>query len=138
LAQQDTLLNINWFRNAFRTDIKTDLVNILSEVFNNYIIDYHDKQIQTMMECIRTRLMNMRHHKREEGRSAHWEITPYMAEKMENEKTHARYHRPMQAGVSIWQVASIDIVYSVDFYEHFRWDLSGLPCKHTISAEEGD
>jgi len=61
-----------------------------------------------------------------------------MAKKMENEKTHARYHRPMQAGVSIWQVASIDIVYSVDFYEHFRWDLSGLPCKHTISAEEGD
>jgi hypothetical protein len=58
-------------------------VNIFSKVSNNYIIDYPDKSIQTMMECIRTRLMNMRHHKREEGRSAHWEITPYMAKKME-------------------------------------------------------
>ena len=86
MAQQDTLLNINWSRNAFRTDSKTDLVNILSEVFNNYIIDYHDKQIQTMMECIRTRLMNMRHHTRVEGRSAHWEITPYMAEKRKMRK----------------------------------------------------
>jgi len=26
----------------------------------------------------------------------------------------------------------------VDFCERFRWDLSGLPFKHTISAEEGD
>lgn len=33
------------------------VVNNLSEVFNNYKINYRDKPIKTMMECVRPRLL---------------------------------------------------------------------------------
>jgi hypothetical protein len=129
----------HWSRHAFRTESKIDLVvNNVSEVFNNYIIDHRDKTIQTMMECIRARLMIRTHNKRDGAMDANWEITPIWAEKLELEKSSARYCISLQAGIALWQVTCNDRTYTVDLEkrtcECFKWDLTGLPFKHVVDA----
>ena len=48
----------HWARHAMDTTCKTDLiVNNISEVFNNYILEQRDKPIGTMIEQIRLKLM---------------------------------------------------------------------------------
>jgi hypothetical protein len=93
MAEQDSIK-----AHAFRTDL---VVNNVSEVFNNYIINYRDKPIQTMMECIRARLMTKTHNKRDGTMDANWEITPIWAEKLELEKNSARYYISLQAGIAL-------------------------------------
>ncbi|XP_073355382.1 uncharacterized protein [Aegilops tauschii subsp. strangulata] len=95
-----------WARHAFDTNCKTDLVvNNLSEVFNKYILDHRKKPIRTMCDGIKDKQMVRWHRNRESGKEARWEITPHYSEKLEIEKERAR-----------------------------KWDLSGVPCNHAISA----
>jgi hypothetical protein len=130
MAEQDSIK-----AHAFRADL---VVNNVSEVFNNYIINYRDKPIQTMMECIRARLMTRTHNKRDGTMDANWEITPIWAEKLELEKNSARYCISLQAGIALWQVTCNDRTYTVDLEkrtcECFKWNLIGLPCKHAVDA----
>jgi hypothetical protein len=130
MAEQDSIK-----AHAFRADL---VVNNVSEVFNNYIINYRDKPIQTMMECIRARLMTRTHNKRDGTMDANWEITPIWAEKLELEKSSARYCISLQAGIALWQVTCNDRTYTVDLEkrtcECFKWDLTGLPFKHVVDA----
>ena len=128
-----------WARHAFDTNCKTDLVvNNLSEVFNKYILDFRKKPIRTMVDGIKDKQMVRWHEKRERGKAAFWEITPHYAEKLELEKERARYCKPIQAGVNLWQVTSGQQTHPVNLDNHTcgcrKWDLSGLPCNHAISA----
>ena len=128
----------HWDKHAFDTTCKTDLVvNNISEVFNNYIIDYRDKPIVTMLDLIRTKLMGRFNSNREGIASAQWEITPHYAEKIEVEKRDARYCRAVCAGRGIWQVTCGEMTYAVNIHDRtccFKWDVTGVPCKHVVST----
>ena len=54
------------------------------------------------------------------------------------EKERARFCKPIQAGVNLWQVTSGQQTHPVNLDNHTcgcrKWDLSGLPCNHAISA----
>ena len=128
-----------WARHAFDTNSKTDLVvNNLSEVFNKYILDHRKKPIRTMCDGIKDKQMVRWHRNRESGREARWEITPHYSEKLEIEKERARYCKPIQAGVNLWQVTSGEQTHAVNLELETcgcrKWDLSGIPCNHAISA----
>jgi hypothetical protein len=128
-----------WARFAFDTNCKTDLVNNnLSEVFNKYILDERNKPIVTMLVGIYDKQMVRFDEKREGGKKAAWEITPFYAERLELNKTWARNCVPQRADEGLWQVASGDHTYELNLATRScscrRWDLSGLPCHHAVSA----
>ena len=128
-----------WARHAFDTNCKTDLVvNNLSEVFNKYVLDVRKKPIRTMCDGIKDKQMMRWHRNRESGKNAKWDITPHYSEKLEVEKERAKYCKPIQAGVDLWQVTSGHQTHAVNLQVHTcgcrKWDLSGIPCNHAISA----
>ena len=128
-----------WARHAFDTNSKTDLVvNNLSEVFNKYILDFRKKPIRTMIDGIKDKQMVRWHRNRESGKATLWEITPHYAEKLEVEKERARFCKPIQAGVNLWQVTSGQQTHVVNLEVYTcgcrKWDLSRVPCNHAISA----
>lgn len=126
-------------RHAFSPKAKTDLVvNNLSEVFNKYIIEARDKPIVTMCEYIRRKVMTRIAEKRDGVANAHWDITPIVAQKLEMEKKYARYCRVYRSGFHLWEVHSTDRSYEVNINARtcgcYSWQLTGIPCKHAISA----
>nr|XP_040244077.1 uncharacterized protein LOC120963500 [Aegilops tauschii subsp. strangulata] len=139
--------NASYAYNQYKFDIamndlkkmRTDLVvNNLSEVFNKYILDFRKKPTRTMIDGIKNKQMVRWHRNRESGKAALWEITPHYAEKLEVEKERARFCKPIQAGVNLWQVTSGRQTHAVNLALHTcgcrKWDLSGTPCNHAISA----
>jgi hypothetical protein len=128
-----------WARWAMDTNCKTDLVvNNLSEVFNRYILDVRNKPIVTMLTGIYDKQMVRHDGKREGAAKAHWEITPHYAEKLELMKTFSRKCTAIRADVGLWQVKSGEHTYEVNLDNKTcacrKWDLSGLPCNHAVSA----
>lgn len=126
-------------RHAMDTNCKTDLVvNNLSEIFNNFIIDVKDKPIVTMIDGIRTKLMARFEAKRIGIQKAGWDITSTFAEKLEIEKSNSKYSKAICAAKGLWQVASGTRTYPVNLRAKTcgcrKWDLTGLPCKHAVCA----
>ncbi|KAK8681766.1 hypothetical protein V6N13_054168 [Hibiscus sabdariffa] len=112
-----------WSRSHFSTRSKCDmLLNNLCESFNKVILEARDKPILTMMEVIRTKLMKKVVSKREEAEK--WPGPLCWATRAGGE----RYQ--VQGGLGHQHV--------VDLVQHTcscrRWDLSGIPCIHAISA----
>uniref|UniRef100_A0A8R7TD71 SWIM-type domain-containing protein n=1 Tax=Triticum urartu TaxID=4572 RepID=A0A8R7TD71_TRIUA len=126
-----------WARYAITC--KTDLVvNNLSEVFNKMILDVRSKPIRTMFEGIRTKQMIKRQQTREKLQACRWTITPNYSEILEENKKYAKYCQADRAGETIWQVTSKEKQYCVDMAtctcECKRWNMTGVPCSHGISA----
>ncbi|XP_040252179.1 uncharacterized protein [Aegilops tauschii subsp. strangulata] len=104
-----------WSRHAVDINCKTDLVvNKLSEVFNNYILDVRNKPIVTMINGIKDKFLVMFHQKREGGKCARWEIAPTYAAKLEMNKKYERDCKALIAGQGLFQVTSVDKTYAVD------------------------
>ncbi|CAM0877022.1 unnamed protein product [Alopecurus aequalis] len=128
-----------WARWAMDSNCKTDLVvNNLSEVFNRYILDVRNKPIVTMLVGIYDKLMDRFNGKREGGQTARWEITPFYAEKLELMKKYERGCTPRRSDLGLWQVKSGANTHEVNLDKATcscrKWDMSGLPCNHAVSA----
>ena len=129
-----------WARHAFDTNCKTDLVvNNLSEVFNRMILDVRGKPVRTMFEGIRSKLMVRYDRKRTKAAASRWEITPTYSEKLEEMKKWSRACKAEKSHGDVWQVtSSLENVYAVDLSKRTcgcrKWDMTGLPCHHAISA----
>lgn len=126
-------------RHAFSSRSRIDLVvNNLSEVFNNYIIEFRDKPIVTMLDKIRQKLMVRVNQKRDGGQQAMWEITPVVVGKLEVEKKYARYCNAYQSGVGLWEILGSERQYEVNLFSRTcgcnKWQLTGIPCKHAVTA----
>ena len=69
---------------------------------------------------------------------SYWEITPHYAEKLELMKKYAKNCVPKRADDGLWQVASGERTYEINLQKRTcscrKWDLSGLPCNHAVSA----
>ena len=76
--------------------------------------------------------------RREGVEHVQWEITPTYAEILEWEKRNARWCTAACANKGLWQVTNAPRTYEVNLIERkcgcFKWDLTGIPCKHAISA----
>ncbi|CAM0873900.1 unnamed protein product [Alopecurus aequalis] len=130
-----------WARFAFDYNCKTDLVvNNLSEVFNKMILDVRSKPIWTMVDGIRSKLMVKYCGIRGKEDSTRWEITPFYCEKLEEAKKYSRYCTALAAdkALGLWQVTSGDKIHPVNLIAKTcgckKWDLTGIPCNHAISA----
>jgi hypothetical protein len=129
-----------WARYAMDTNCKTELVvNNLSEVFNRMILDVRGKPVKTMFDGIRTKLMVRNNTKRTGAATARWQITPTYSEKLEELKKWARPCKAVKSIGDLWQVTSSqERIYAVDLVKRTcgcrKWDLTGLPCHHAISA----
>ncbi|KAE8787385.1 hypothetical protein D1007_38703 [Hordeum vulgare] len=124
-----------WFLHQLKICIG---VNNLSEVFNKYILDVRRKPIRTMCDGIKDKQMVRWHRNRESGKKARWRITPHYSEKLEIEKERAKYCKPIQAGVNLWQVTSGQQTHVVNLELQTcgcrKWNLTGIPCNHAIST----
>ena len=128
-----------WARHAMDKNCKTDLVvNNISEVFNKMILDVRGKPIKTMVDGIRTKLLVKFNANRTKTETAKWQICPTYAEKLEEAKHHARYCQSIKAGPDLYQVSSGESTYAVNLQVHTcgcsKWDMTGVPCKHGVSA----
>jgi hypothetical protein len=108
-------------------------------VFNSYILKVRDKPIVTMIDLIRSKLMARFAAKREGVEHVQWEITPTFVERLEWEKRNARWCTNIVCSKkNPWQVTHIERTYEVNLAERtcgcFKWDLTGIPCKHAVSA----
>ncbi|KAK2633977.1 hypothetical protein Ddye_028769 [Dipteronia dyeriana] len=77
-----------WARHAFQCDIKSDhITNNMSECFNNWIKNYRDKPILTLLEHLRRKIMVRFSNKCDEVEKLNDYITPYArAQLSTNEK----------------------------------------------------
>jgi hypothetical protein len=128
-----------WARHAFDSNCKTDLVvNNLSEVFNRMILDVRGKPIRTMIDGIRSKLMVKYSGIRKKTASTLWEITPHYSEMLEESKKYSRHCVAKNADVGLYEVTSGVKVYSVNLQARTcgckKWDLTGIPCNHAVSA----
>nr|XP_051229278.1 uncharacterized protein LOC127347092 [Lolium perenne] len=129
-----------WARYAMDTNCKTDLVvNNLSEVFNKMILDVRGKPVKTMFEGVRSKLMVRHEEKRTGAASSRWEITPTYCEILEENKKWSRNYKSQKSVGNLWQVSrGVESTYVVDLDARTcgcrRWDMTGIPCSHAISA----
>ncbi|KAE8814794.1 hypothetical protein D1007_07794 [Hordeum vulgare] len=129
---------INGAREGFLKGCRPFIVNNLSEVFNKYILDVRRKPIRTMCDGIKDKQMVRWHRNRESGKTTRWRITPHYSETLEIEKERAKYCKPIQAGVNLWQVTCGQQTHAVNLELQTcgcrKWNLTGIPCNHAISA----
>ena len=87
---------------------------------------------------MKDKMMVRWHKNKESGKATRWGITPHYSEKLEAEKERARFCKPIQAGVNLWQVSSGQQTHVVNLEHHTygcrKWDITGIPCNHAISA----
>ena len=128
-----------WTKSHFSTRSKCDiLVNNLSKSFNGYILEARDKPIITMVEWIRRSLMNRIQVKKKGMERYEGPICPTIQDKLEILKVEARNCFPYFAGDLKFEVDCNDTTYGVDLETRScgcrMWDLTGIPCKHAVSA----
>ncbi|XP_058211586.1 uncharacterized protein LOC131323758 [Rhododendron vialii] len=128
-----------WCRSHFSSRSKYDyLVNNLSESFNNYILEARDKQIISMLEWIRRKVMNMFQIKRMGMEKYNQAICPRIMGKLDVMKKDSKDSFAHFCGEYKFEVDCHDTTYTVDLKETTcrcrQWDLIGIPCKHACAA----
>ncbi|XP_020080199.1 uncharacterized protein LOC109703884 [Ananas comosus] len=128
-----------WSRSHFREFPKCDmLLYNMCECFNRYILQARAKPILSMLEAIRCKLMNRLYMKMEAAEKYNGSICPKIIKKFEKLKEQSAVCWPQPAGSGKFQVGSSHGQFVVDLIQKTcscrRWDLTGLPCPHAISA----
>ncbi|XP_024162805.1 uncharacterized protein LOC112169929 isoform X2 [Rosa chinensis] len=131
----------HWCRAYFNTDVDCDImINNLCESFNSWILEARGKPPVTMFEELRVKLMKRVAMRKEKMEAYHGNICPKPRVVIEKNKLKAATDCiPTFNGGDIAEVENIDRSKNVvDLRMRTstcrRWDLSGIPCKHAISA----
>ncbi|KAK8672269.1 hypothetical protein V6N13_110642 [Hibiscus sabdariffa] len=121
---------ITWSKSHFSTHSKCDiLLNNCSECFNKMIIDARDKPILTMMEIIRTKMMQRILKKVEAAQKYTRLLCPKIQKKVDTLiEQAARYE--VAFGPSDQHVVDLE----ARVCSCRKWDLTGITCAHAISA----
>jgi hypothetical protein len=129
-----------WSRAFFSTYSKCDiLLNNTCEVFNKYILEAREMPVLSMLEQIKTQLMN-KHYTKEKEVGEMWDgpICPKIRKKLHKNTEWANTCYAQPAGRGIFQVQVIDRQYIVDICQKQcdcrRWEFTGIPCSHAISC----
>lgn len=128
-------LSMSHFREFPKCDI---LLNNICECFNKFIIEARDKQVLTMMEVIRCKLMVRIAKKREIKEKWKGATCPKIMKKMNEMIDASRYCTTMEGGGGRFQVATPNGLYNVDICATTcncrKWQLTEIICHHTYSA----
>ncbi|KAH0689409.1 hypothetical protein KY289_016767 [Solanum tuberosum] len=131
-----------WSKSHFSEDAKCDtLVNNICECFNSMILDARDKPIITLLEKIWYMLMTRMQANRD--KSVEWssdDICPRIKNVLYKSQAAAAEYIPRKSNEWNYELigASITDIWAVDLLNRKcscrKWNLTGLPCKHAISA----
>ncbi|XP_042391776.1 uncharacterized protein LOC121982766 isoform X1 [Zingiber officinale] len=132
---------MHWSRSHFTTNSICDfLLNNCCESFNNSIFDAREKFILSMLEWLVEYFMTRMQVNRDRAEEK-WEglFCPRIRKLIEKNLTKTGDCIPIKADNFHYQVSCYDgSKYSVDLKEWAcgcrKWDLSGIPCNHALSA----
>ncbi|KAL4282037.1 hypothetical protein GQ457_03G025760 [Hibiscus cannabinus] len=130
----------NWSKSHFSCNSKCDMVlNNLYESFNKFILDARDKPIITMLEIIRTKIMQRIAKKKDEADKWSTVLCPKIQKKLDAAIESSNRCWPTHAGGYKFQIScGPHTQHAVDLSEHTcscrKWQLTGIPCHHAISA----
>ncbi|KAK8617549.1 hypothetical protein V6N13_080459 [Hibiscus sabdariffa] len=97
----------HWSKSHFSLGCKSDmLLNNNCECFNKLILEARDKPIITLIESIRTKLMQRLAKRKDQAEKLTWLLCPKIQKKLDNATSLA----------------------------HRKWQLTGIPCIHAISV----
>ncbi|KAL4279621.1 hypothetical protein GQ457_03G018840 [Hibiscus cannabinus] len=129
-----------WSKSHFSTRSKCDmLLNNLCESFNKCVLEARSRPIITMLEGIRTKIMQRIAKKKAEADKWTGVLCPKIQKKLEAKTEMSNRCWPTHAGGNIYQVAcGAHNQYGVNLEAHAcscrKWDLTGIPCPHAISV----
>ena len=128
-----------WARAFFSENTKSDAIqNNICESFNSYINAAREMPILSMVEWIRRRLMKRIYVKASAMKKYRGEICPNAQENLEHKKVESKDCFCTPAGELRYEVDFGDTRNVVDLAKRTCscrfWDLTGIPCKHTVSA----
>lgn len=134
-----------WTRAAFRAVSKNwALLNNMCEQFNATIVKFRGKPILTMLEEIRTYLMNKMNNSRSFMARYKGPISPSTQTKLEQAKKNSNFWNPLWAGdedgskFQVQHILRFNAKYVVDLKEFTcsckEWDLTGIPCAHVVAC----
>ncbi|KAK8683005.1 hypothetical protein V6N13_039081 [Hibiscus sabdariffa] len=128
-----------WSRSHFSTLSKCDmLLHNLCECFNKYILDARYKLILTMVENIICKLMNRFYMKRIVADKFSGPLCPRIQKKLDKNKEISGRYWPQPSTLRKFHNICPINQFIVDLDEKScscrKWDLSGIPCAHAISA----
>ncbi|KAL2228364.1 UNVERIFIED_CONTAM: hypothetical protein Sindi_1816100 [Sesamum indicum] len=119
----------HWSRAHFNCFPKCDmLLNNICETFNGSILEAREKPIMTMLEWIRKWIMNRLSELRDRARKK-WQDKKICL------KIRKIVEKNIDKAADCIPIKSDDWHYEVSCYDGARkWDLTGIPCKHGMSA----
>ncbi|XP_065617880.1 uncharacterized protein LOC136062593 [Quercus suber] len=128
-----------WSKSHFTCRALSDcLANNLSESFNSMILKARDKPILAMLEWIRVRLMTNLYKKRKGIEKYVGKVCPNIQDKLEKLKQESIPFCATPSGRFMYKVDNDRERHVVNLTNKtcsYRiWDLTGLPCKHGITA----
>ncbi|KAL6189133.1 hypothetical protein ACLB2K_040523 [Fragaria x ananassa] len=131
----------HWCRAYFNTVVDCDImINNICESFNGWILEARGKSPVTMFEELRVKLMKRIANRKRKMEAYHGNICPKIREIVEKIKLKAATDcTPTFNGGDIAEIENIEGTKNVVNLARRtctcrRWDLSGIPCKHAISA----
>ncbi|GMI78131.1 hypothetical protein HRI_001482400 [Hibiscus trionum] len=130
----------NWSKAFFPTTTKCDmLLNNVCESFNKFILETRTKPIITMLEAIKTKIMQRIAKKSDEADKWIGPLCPKIQKKLETSMQMSARCWATNAGGNKYQVSyGPHSQHVVNLTEHTcscrKWDLTGIPCHHAISA----
>ncbi|KAG8374214.1 hypothetical protein BUALT_Bualt11G0107800 [Buddleja alternifolia] len=128
-----------WSRSHFSPFPKCDiLLNNMCECFNSFILDAREKPIIPMLETIRTLLMTRLQLNREKAEKWDSAICPKIRTLLIKNMKDAGECIPIRSDEWNFQIVGPFDQYTVNVKEMScscrRWELTGIPCRHAISA----
>lgn len=128
-----------WSKSHFSSRALCDcLANNLSESFNAIILEARDKPILAMLEWIRVRLMTKQYKKMRDIAKYTGKVCLNIQDKLEKLKHESILFNATPANSFMYEVDNGCERHVVDSAKKACscriWDLTGLPCKHGISA----
>ncbi|KAK8692058.1 hypothetical protein V6N13_075540 [Hibiscus sabdariffa] len=129
-----------WSKSHFSPRSKCDmLLSNLSECFNKMILEARDKPILTLMEMVRTKMMQKIAMKKEETEKWTGILCPKIQQKVELAIQQCTRCWPTHVGGHKYQVSAGPLnQHTVDLEHHTcscrKWDITGIPCIHAVSV----
>lgn len=130
-----------WCKHAFSFYPRCDvLMNNLSEAFNSTILLARDKPILTMLEWIRTYLMNRFAAMNEKLSKYQGDVMPKPRKRLDKEIERSGNWLASWAGDKEYEVTHtmLNDKYKVDLRQRSCscnfWELVGIPCRHAVAA----
>ncbi|KAL4346419.1 hypothetical protein GQ457_17G005010 [Hibiscus cannabinus] len=123
----------------FKGTSKCDVVdNNMAEAFNGWILEARCKPIITMLEEIRTMVMNRMNIKRTCAETWRTNISPKALQKLERNMENSTQCRLVWNGDGRFEVNHLGNQHTVDLKKWTctcrEWEINGIPCCHAICA----